>query len=208
MLQSRDKDLTSHSLKVTGISWAAKAEIPREQRRLLGRHSSSLQDSDSIYARDLAFAPVQAFGRMIALIRDAHFFPDSSRDSFFKGSNPLVPGRPLPRFQPMTPVMPVAQPVEKEAHLDLGVPSELIEAKEELQMPINEGKPGEIISVTESDSTSLSAFLYLCFCHLYGKDQAAWSMKAGLLMARNHCPWKGLTALCCRHLWPLGVGSS
>ena len=154
MLQSRDKDLTSHSLKVTGISWAAKAEIPREQRRLLGRHSSSLQDSDSIYARDLAFAPVQAFGRMIALIRDAHFFPDSSRDSFFKGSNPLVPGRPLPRFQPMTPVMPVAQPVEKEAHLDLGVPSELIEAKEELQMPINEGKPGEIISVTESDSTT------------------------------------------------------
>ena len=58
MLQSSDRDLTSHSLKVTGLSWSAKAEIPREQRRLLGRHASSLQDADSIYSRDLSFAPV------------------------------------------------------------------------------------------------------------------------------------------------------
>lgn len=116
MLQSSDRDLTSHSLKVTGLSWSAKAEIPREQRRLLGRHASSLQDADSIYSRDLAFAPVQAFGRMIALIRDGQFFPDNSRDLFFKSNNPLVPGTPLPRFQPMTPAMPAERPVSAPLH--------------------------------------------------------------------------------------------
>ena len=154
MLQSSDRDLTSHSLKVTGLSWSAKAEIPREQRRLLGRHASSLQDADSIYSRDLAFAPVQAFGRMIALIRDGQFFPDNSRDLFFKSNNPLVPGTPLPRFQPRTPAMPGEQMIQSEEPTGHGLPSDLLEPKEEVQTPVYAVDPGETISVTESDSTT------------------------------------------------------
>ena len=42
-LVRRTKDLTSHAMKVTGLSWSAKAEMPREQRRLLGRHCLSYQ---------------------------------------------------------------------------------------------------------------------------------------------------------------------
>ena len=76
------------------------AELPRDQRRLLGRHSSSLQDSDSIYARDLAVAPVKALQRVLTLIRDGEFEPDQPRADFFKGTNPLAPGTPAPVFQP------------------------------------------------------------------------------------------------------------
>ena len=154
MLQSSDRDLTSHSLKVSGLSWSAKAEIPREQRRLLGRHASSLQDADSVYSRDLAFAPVQAFGRMIALIRDGRFFPDNSRDLFFKSNNPMVPGTPLPRFQPRTPAMPVEQVTESKEPGERSVPLDFLEPKEEIQIPVHALDPGETISVTESESTT------------------------------------------------------
>ena len=103
LLGCSDPDLTSHSLKATCLSWAAKAELPRDQRRLLGRHASAIQDSDSVYARDLAFAPAQALQRVIILIRDGHFTPDQNRAGYFKDGNPLVPGTPAPHFQPGTP---------------------------------------------------------------------------------------------------------
>ena len=48
-VRSDDPCLSSHSLKATTLSWAAKAEVPREQRRIWGRHSSAVQCSDSFY---------------------------------------------------------------------------------------------------------------------------------------------------------------
>lgn len=69
LLQIDDRDVTSHSLKTTCLSWAAKAELPREQRRLLGRHSSALQDADSVYVRDLAVAPVKGSQRVLLIRR-------------------------------------------------------------------------------------------------------------------------------------------
>lgn len=42
-LECDDAFLSSHSLKATTLSWASKAEVPREQRRVLGRHSSAAQ---------------------------------------------------------------------------------------------------------------------------------------------------------------------
>lgn len=54
-LDCQDLDLTSHSLKALTLSWCAKAELPREARRVLGRHASALQECDSIYSRDLSF---------------------------------------------------------------------------------------------------------------------------------------------------------
>ena len=112
-LRSDDKSVASHSLKATTVSWA-----PREQRHLLGRHSSSLQDSDSCYSRDLGFAPVRALQRVLLLIQQGEFFPDESRADFFKSSNPLAPGTPImPVFQPKTPAFLVSEqegvPVEQ-----------------------------------------------------------------------------------------------
>ena len=81
MLQCRDENLTSHSLKCTTLSWCAKAEDPKEQLRLLGRHSSALQDADSVYSRDLCFAPVKALERVLIMIRDESFMPDNAHTS-------------------------------------------------------------------------------------------------------------------------------
>ena len=103
VLKCEERALSAHSLRTTALSWAAKCEIPREQRRLLGRHSSSLKEADSIYARDLAIAPVKALERVIALIRDGVFTPDQSRADYFQSGNPLAPGTPAPMFQPGTP---------------------------------------------------------------------------------------------------------
>ena len=47
-----DPKLTSHSLKTTCLSWCAKADVSREHRRILGRHTSALVDADS-YSRVL-----------------------------------------------------------------------------------------------------------------------------------------------------------
>ena len=49
-----DMFLTSHSMKSAVLSWASKAEMPREYRRILGRHSSAVKESDSCYSRDLS----------------------------------------------------------------------------------------------------------------------------------------------------------
>ena len=46
-----DLFLTSHSMKSTTLSWASKAEMPREYRRILGRHSSAVKEADSVYSR-------------------------------------------------------------------------------------------------------------------------------------------------------------
>ena len=95
LLQIKDRDVTSRSLKTTCMSWATKAGLPRDQRRLLGRHSSSLQDWDPIYDRDIAVAPVKALQRVLTLIRGGEFEPDQPRAEFFKGASPLVPGTPF-----------------------------------------------------------------------------------------------------------------
>ena len=63
---------------------------------------------------DLAYAPVRALERVICLIKDSVFFPDATRANFFSsGTNPLVPGTPMPcAFQPRNPVL-VTQNVDQ-----------------------------------------------------------------------------------------------
>ena len=78
-LKSSDENLTSHSLKATALSWAAKAEVPREQRRVLGRHAAAVQGSDTFYSRDLCVGPVNSLQKVVAMIRDQIFNPDASR---------------------------------------------------------------------------------------------------------------------------------
>ena len=51
LLAVDDGSVSSHSLKSTCLSWAAKAGMPRESRRLLGRHADAVQSADSFYSR-------------------------------------------------------------------------------------------------------------------------------------------------------------
>ena len=89
--------------------------MPREYRRILGRHSAAVKESDSVYARDLSFGPVKALERVFVMIRDKSFAPDGPRSQFFPmtpqpGAAPAFP--PTPVFQacaPRTPVAPFAR---------------------------------------------------------------------------------------------------
>ncbi|CAK9116865.1 unnamed protein product, partial [Durusdinium trenchii] len=101
LLNCNDHDLRSHSLKRTALSWAAKAGVNRDHRRLLGRHASAVQDSDSIYATDLMVEPVRSLGKVIRMIRNEEFCPDKGRSDFFAARSSDLSGAPI--FQPSTP---------------------------------------------------------------------------------------------------------
>ena len=104
LLETADENLSSHSLKATCLSWAAKAEIPKEQRRILGRHSSVAQESDSFYSRDLSYGPVNLLRKVILLIQQGSFCPDGPRSTYFPHGNPLCSGTPARIvMEPFTP---------------------------------------------------------------------------------------------------------
>lgn len=99
-----DPALSSHSLKATALSWAAKAEIPREQRRILGRHSSTVQCADSYYSRDISIGPVNSLLKVINMIRDGSFQPDASRANYFPAGATKSASTPVHVvMQPFTP---------------------------------------------------------------------------------------------------------
>ena len=114
-LKIDDSSLSSHSLKATTLSWAAKAEVPRDQRRILGRHASSVKDSDSFYSRDMSIGPVNSLTKVINMVRDGVFCPDATRANYFPHSSVPAMGTPahvvmqpftpafLERAQPQTP---------------------------------------------------------------------------------------------------------
>ena len=114
-LQCSDHNLTSHSLKATTLSWAAKAGVPRDQRRILWRHAAAVQGADSFYSRDMSIGPVNSLQKVLAMIRDGIFHPDATRANYFACSpqasastpahvvmQPFTPAY-LERTQPATP---------------------------------------------------------------------------------------------------------
>ena len=78
-----DDRVTSHSLKTTTLSWAAKGNLDRETRRLLGRHASAIQTADSVYSRDLAYNPAMQLASLLEKIKAGKFVPDAPRTFFF-----------------------------------------------------------------------------------------------------------------------------
>ena len=93
-----------HPLNSTCLCWAAKAGLPRESRRLLGRHADALQGSDSFYSRDLTIGPVRGLQTVIRWIRDGVFCPDNNRAEYFLCGHPTAAvSTPGPNFQPRTP---------------------------------------------------------------------------------------------------------
>ncbi|CAE7744872.1 unnamed protein product [Symbiodinium sp. CCMP2592] len=70
---------TSHSLKATLLSWAAKYGIDLASRRLLGYHLDPSACSAETYARDALAAPLRLLVRMLDDVREGRFDPDATR---------------------------------------------------------------------------------------------------------------------------------
>ena len=76
--------LRSHSLKVTPLSWVAKAGCSLTIRRSLGHHLDANAKSATIYARDAMAPPLRELGRVINMIAKKEFFPDNTRSGRFQ----------------------------------------------------------------------------------------------------------------------------
>ena len=74
---------SSHSLKATTLAWAARFGLSPSTRSLLGRHTSCLNETFSVYSRDLMVSPVVELQRVIDEITNGNFSPDEQRSRFF-----------------------------------------------------------------------------------------------------------------------------
>ena len=71
--------LTSHCLKVTLLSWTAKAGVVQDAQTLLGYHSLGLNMSSLNYSRDALSGPLRELERILGLVRAGNFCPDDTR---------------------------------------------------------------------------------------------------------------------------------
>ena len=87
--------LSTHSLKATLLSWAAKSgALDVNERRLLGHHLDPNLRSVVTYSRDALLSAVCRMGVLLERIRKGHFNPDASRAeqlSHFLQSSGAVP---------------------------------------------------------------------------------------------------------------------
>ena len=75
--------LSSHSLKATGLSWAASAGVPLETRRLLAHHVHDSARSTETYSRDVLAPAARVFEEVLLAMKDGNFNPDNARGSQF-----------------------------------------------------------------------------------------------------------------------------
>lgn len=73
------RKITSHSLKATLLSWAAKRPLKKSVRRALGHHLDSSDTSVATYSRDFLYAALVSLDKLLEEIRSGKFDPDSSR---------------------------------------------------------------------------------------------------------------------------------
>ena len=78
-----DRRISSHSLKSTFLSYAAKRGIGIPERLQLGYHTSSFQ-MGMVYSRDGAAASILVLEKLIEEIRNGTFDPDDTRSGRIK----------------------------------------------------------------------------------------------------------------------------
>ena len=69
----------THSCKATLLSWAAKAGLSHDSRRLLGGHAAPGDRSVLQYSRDAMAAPMAELEGLLAKVRAKKFLPDVTR---------------------------------------------------------------------------------------------------------------------------------
>ena len=75
--------ISAHSLKATGLAWAARFGMSWPDRAILGRHQSHTNETVAIYSRDLAVGPVSRFAEVLSAIGRGAFCPDAERSRYF-----------------------------------------------------------------------------------------------------------------------------
>ena len=158
LLAVDDGSVSSHSLKSTCLSWAAKAGMPRESRRLLGRHADAVQSADSFYSRGLIIGPLRELQCVIRWVREGLFHPDNNRAEYFPSGHPTASAStPGLNFQPKTPAF--MQPVLAQKVSEPIVPVMTEETSPVSpgvkQEPIATARVEEVIEI-ESDDTESS----------------------------------------------------
>ena len=79
------KDIGSHSLKTTCLSWCAKRGLEQDVRRLLGYHRVPGEQSTAAYSRDEMAGPLRKLAAVLADIRGERFDPDATRSGQLLG---------------------------------------------------------------------------------------------------------------------------
>ena len=80
--------ISSHSLKSTMLSYAAKRGLSRPDRLSLGHHSGPYKMTD-VYARDAQARDLRLMDKLVSEIRSGYFCPDESRAGRFHDSKRL-----------------------------------------------------------------------------------------------------------------------
>ena len=75
--------VTSHSLRVTLLSWAAKFGVGREERDILGRHASAVHGAGPLYSRDLVTPAAVKLASMLEQVSSGVFRPDAPILEYF-----------------------------------------------------------------------------------------------------------------------------
>ena len=73
------KDVGTHSLKHTPLSWSAKFEAPDDIQCMLGHHSQGPNKTHLVYSRDAQARPLRFYSKMLHAIRSGTFDPDLTR---------------------------------------------------------------------------------------------------------------------------------
>lgn len=84
-------DIRSHSLKVTMLSWMAKAGCSLSVRRSLGHHLDPGSRSATIYSRDAMAPPLRELCRILKMVADGTFAPDNTRSGRFRDESQAIP---------------------------------------------------------------------------------------------------------------------
>lgn len=69
--------ISSHSCKVTLLSWCAKAGLDLEVREVLGRRCSSMRSTAVVYSRDLQAPALLQLREVIEEVRLGNFDPSA-----------------------------------------------------------------------------------------------------------------------------------
>ena len=71
--------ITTHSLKATLLSWAAKSSMDTLERTILGYHSTGVNSSTLSYSRDAMAGPLRSLQGLLRNTRIGKFNPDDTR---------------------------------------------------------------------------------------------------------------------------------
>ena len=80
---SSEKQLSSHSLKVTTLVWCSRFGMTHDTKRVLGHHADAASGSDAVYGRELQSAALREYILILEAIAAGQFWPDRTRSGHF-----------------------------------------------------------------------------------------------------------------------------